>query len=230
MEKVIYALSRSNADTPQAFAQSLVNELGPKLMQCGVHKLSIAVRDADVSAADTLRIVNREPAIEAVVAVWLDSSNERVALENNLRESAGSVDGYLVCESEPLRDHEPTGGGERTPGMMQIAFLKVPPGMDKDEWFSIWRYDHTAVAIETQSTFVYRQNLVVRPLTPGAPPCAAIVEEAFPADAMSSQQAFYDAVGDDEKLERNRRRMWESSKRFVDVASINVVPTSEYVW
>jgi len=199
-------------------------------MQCGVRKLSLAVHDEDVSAAEKLRIVNCDPSIEAVVSLWVDSANDRGELQSVISEFATIIAGYLVSESEPLNNGAPVGDGERTSGMMQIAFLQVPSSLSEEEWFSIWRNDHTRVAMETQSTFVYRQNLVVRVLTNGAPACAAIVEEAFPAEAMTSQHAFYDAVGDDEKLERNRVRMWESSERFVDIATIEIVPTSEYVW
>ena len=230
MEKLIYALSRRDSESKESFSKRLVTELGPKLMQQGAPSISVAVNDADVAAAEKLRIVNREPVIEAVICIWVYSANEHRSLATTLGEYATNVGGYLVTESEPLRNPNPASSGERTPGMMQIAFLQIPEGMNKNEWYSIWRDEHTSVAIETQSTLVYRQNLVVRKLTKDAPDCSAIVEEAFPAEAMSSQHAFYDAVGDDEKFEQNRRRMWESSKRFVDLNTIEVVPASEYLW
>jgi hypothetical protein len=69
----------------------------------------------------------------------------------------------------------------------------------------------------------------VRALTHGAPRFDAIVEECFPATAMTSQHAFYDALGDDAKLDANRRRMMESSRRFIDFDRIDVIPMSEYV-
>jgi hypothetical protein len=228
MEKIIYALSRDESRSWDE--RALLDELAQRLREAGVRRLTIAVHDADVAAADKLRIVNREPAIDATVCVWVDSANDRQAWEAVLLGCARSMAGYLVTESEPLRASSPSENGARTPGMMQIAFLRIPPGMDENEWFTIWRDDHTGIAIETQSTFIYRQNLVVRALTDDAPECAAIVEEAFPGSAMSSQHAFYDAIDDDDKLERNRRRMWQSSKRFVDVETIEVVPTSEYTW
>jgi hypothetical protein len=46
---------------------------------------------------------------------------------------------------------------------------------------------------------------------------------------MTSQQAFYDAVGDEAKLDTNRKRMMESSGRFIDFDRIDVIPMSEYV-
>ena len=70
----------------------------------------------------------------------------------------------------------------------------------------------------------------MRPIIPGRTDLRSIVEEAFPSAAMTSSHAFYDAVGDDDKLENNRKRLWRSLQRFVDMASIEVVPASEYVW
>ena len=230
MEKIIYTLSRGETETEGAFAARLVEDVGPALYSSGALRVAVAVFDDEVAAAAPLRISNRVPPIDAVVSLWVHSANERSAWEAALSENATDIAGYLVAESEPLRDPLRPADGERTPGMMQIACLRVPKGMQRDDWFRIWRDDHTQLAMDTQSTFIYRQNLVARSLTPDAPECAAIVEEAFPAAAMSSQHAFYDAVGDDDKLALNRTRMWESSKRFVEVTTIDVLPASEYSW
>ena len=86
----------------------------------------------------------------------------------------------------------------------------------------------TPVAIETQSTFEYRQNVVVRALTPGARPYDAIVEECFPPQAMDNPQAFFDAVGDEQKFQRNLDRMMASVGRFLDLGTIDVLATSQY--
>jgi hypothetical protein len=230
MEKIMYALSRTDAGSADTSLLRLAAELPSLLFSCGARRLAIAINDEDVAPAAALRLGRRLPAIDAVVSLWVDSANDTCAIEQVLAASAGVVGGYLVSESEALPASSASRDGERTSGMLQLAFLCIPDDLDAETWFSIWRNEHSAIAIETQSTFIYRQNLVVRPLTPAAPPFAAIVEEAFPAAAMTSQHAFYDAVGDDEKLQKNRKKLWQSSKRFVDFASIEVVPMSEYSW
>ena len=96
--------------------------------------------------------------------------------------------------------------------------------MAREDWLTLWKDSHTQVAIDTQSTFGYRQNLVVRTLGPDTPGCWAIVEENFPPEAMSSQHAFYGADSD-EVLEANRTAMVESCTRFIDFDKIDVVPT-----
>jgi hypothetical protein len=73
------------------------------------------------------------------------------------------------------------------------------------------------------------QDVVVRPLTPDAPTIDGIVEECFPIEALTDLHAFFDAVGDDDRLAANLGRMNESVERFGASASIDVVPTSEYV-
>ena len=61
------------------------------------------------------------------------------------------------------------------------------PRLSYEQWLDIWHNSHTRVAIDTQSTFGYRQNVVVRPLTYLAPPIDAIIEENFPPAAMSDR-------------------------------------------
>ena len=70
--------------------------------------------------------------------------------------------------------------------------------------------------------------MVVRALTYAAPHYDAIVEENFPAAAMSSQQAFYAAEGDEPKYRANLKAMIDSCVRFIDFDRIDVIPTSEY--
>ena len=77
-----------------------------------------------------------------------------------------------------------------------------PQRLSQQQWLEIWHGSHTQVAIDTQSTFGYRQNVVARPVTYAAPPFDAIIEENFPAAAMSSQQAFY-GVDSDQALKEN---------------------------
>ncbi len=100
--------------------------------------------------------------------------------------------------------------------------------LSRDEWLALWQRDHTQVAIDTQATFGYRQNLVVRPLSAGAPAIDAVVEENFPPEAMTSQAAFYDAGDDPELLQRRRAAMLESCRRFIDFDRLDCLPMSEY--
>ena len=79
-----------------------------------------------------------------------------------------------------------------------------------------------------ESTFGYRQNLIVRPLTETAEPHSAMIEENFPVEAMTSDHAFY-AAQDDATLQANMQAMLESCARFIDFDRIDVIPMSEYL-
>ena len=85
------------------------------------------------------------------------------------------------------------------------------------------------MAIETQSIFGYTQNWVVRTLTPGAPGIAGIVEELFPAEAITDLKAFFGAADDDD-LQHRLSEMIASTSAFGANENIDTVPTSRYVF
>ena len=227
MEKLLYLLWRDGGE-PEAFAAKLRSELASALQRGGAQRLQLNVVDRDVEPAAPLRQERSVPAIDAMLTFWLPTAFGRKPLEEIVAFS-GRAAGYAVCESEPIvNSTHRCGAGERTTGFSQIAILERPPRLAREQWLDIWLNSHTTVAIETQSTFRYVQNIVLRPLTYAAPAYDAVVEECFPAAAMTDQQAFYDAVGDDEKCRRNLQAMMDSCVRFIDFDKIDVVPTSEY--
>ena len=138
---------------------------------------------------------------------------------------------YLVAEAEPLVSQllHPSKSGERVYGMCQVVFLSSPAGMDREDFLAIWKDSHTQVAIDTQSTFGYRQNLVVRTQDGDARHCDAIVEENFPLEAMENDHIFYATGGDKEVLQQHMQAMMDSCTRFIDFAKIDVIPMSEYL-
>ena len=117
---------------------------------------------------------------------------------------------------------------ERTYGFSQVSFLQVPARLSYEAWRKIWFEEHTPVGIATQANFLYVHNVIVMPLTPGAPPFRGIVEECFPPEAMRDSQAFYNAVGDEARHQRHVELMMQSCARFIDFDRIDVIATSEY--
>ena len=69
---------------------------------------------------------------------------------------------------------------------------------------------------------------VVRSLTPDAPELAGIVEELFPAEAITDLKAFFGAA-DDADLQQRLSRMVASTSAFGANENIDTVPTSRYV-
>lgn len=229
MEKVIYVLSAAPGRRPDQLLDQLLGPTAAQLHAAGGHGLEVSVADAAVEPADGLRIVPGGAAPAAIVSVWLHSANDvlRRGVDDVLAEVVDDVAAYLVTESVPLRDAR-TARGERAEGFVQVAFLRRPDALDVDEWLRRWLDDHTPVALATQDTFVYVQNRVTRVLGDGAPAWDAIVEEGFPAAAMTDPQAFF-AAADADELADHQQRMFASVQRFIDLASIQVIPMSRHL-
>ncbi|QYY33108.1 MULTISPECIES: EthD domain-containing protein [Cupriavidus] len=232
MEKVIYIVWRDPSTKPETFAHDLRTKLAQQLLQLGARGVQINVQDEDVAPAAALRQVNTLPQMDGLVSVWVDSAitSLRRPFDDAVLAATGRMAGYLVTESQPIRNtRHPARAGERTPGFSQLAFLKRPPRLTHEAWLDTWHNRHTQVAIDTQDTFLYVQNVVVRALTYGAPPLDAVVEEGFPEAAMTDPQAFFDAPGDEAKYQRNLAAMMESCQRFIDFDKIDVVASSQYI-
>lgn len=239
MEKIMYLLWRPDGTTPERFGEELRTGIAPALVTAGAAGVQANVLDDAVTTGaspvpDGLRRIGTEPQMEAVVSLWLDSAiaPRRRPFEAILDEAGFRPAGYRVCESEPMENRaEIVAPGDRTPGFAQLAFLRRPADLDRQTWLDRWQGRHTQVAIDTQSTFEYRQNLVVDRFHAHGPELDAIVEEGFPEAALDDRHVFYDAVGDPERFEANIAAMRESTRTFIDhEGGLDVLPTSQYVF
>ena len=232
MEKIVYLLWRDADTSQEEFSLRLRTEIADKLLAIGARGLQVNVPDQAVEPAATLRQVNTRPPIDGFLSLWVDSAIEKLRqpFDVVIEAAVARMAGYLVTESQPIRNTRyPSSPGERTAGFAQLAFLKRPPRLSPDAWLDMWHNHHTQVAIDTQDTFLYIQNVVIRSLTYAAPACDAIVEECFPAAAMTDPHAFFNAVGDEDKFQRNVGAMMESCGRFIDFDKIDVIPSSQYI-
>jgi len=231
VEKVIWAISYVDGDRPTELGERLRGEVTARLLDLGARGVQVNLVDDDVAPAAGLRMVSSSAPADAVVSAWVDSATDhlRAPFEEALALVGGRRGAYLVTESVPMPSTlPPVAPGERTPGMAQVVFFRRAPGLADDEFLATWLGSHTQIAIDTQDTSSYVQNVVTRVLTPGAERWDAIVEECFPAAAMTDPGAFYDAVGDPERQAANARTMFESVQRFIDLSAIDVIPTSRY--
>ena len=232
MEKVIYLVWREQAMTAEKFSAHLRTVLAERLLALGARALQVNVHDDAVAAASGLRQANTRPQPEAMLSVWVDSAVDalRAPFDKAVATAVPSMAAYLVSESVPIRNtRHPAQPGRRTEGWAQVALLARPPRLSPEAWRDTWQNSHTQVAIDTQSTFLYVQNLVIRVLSYAAPVYDAIIEEGFPAAAMTDSYSFFDAVGDEEKYQRNYKAMMDSCRRFIDGDRIDVLPTSQYL-
>jgi hypothetical protein len=225
VEKVVAVLLA--ADRDEDWCERQRGPVAEALLDLGVAGLTVNVRDLAVSKS-LMTLTTLDPPAAAVVSIWTQQSyGEQIA--QALRLLAAECDrvaAYLVTESTPLL--APLELGSRTTGLANIALLRQPPGLDHASWLQRWQRDHTPVAIETQSTFGYTQNAVVRALTPDAPQLAGIVEELFPIEAVTDLKAFFGAA-DDADLQQRLSQMVASTSAFGANENIDTVPTSRYV-
>jgi hypothetical protein len=230
MEKLVYVVWKPAGASVEGFRDDLIGERAKRLTDLGAKRLAVAVADEHVQYAQGSVITSMETPITAIVSFWLDTHLDRAPLEEVIGSATSRHAGYLVLESVPVVNTAQNAAvGERTPGTHTIAFIEKPQRLGYDEWLDLWQGLHTRVAIETQSTFLYIQNAVVRAVTEDAPPWVAIVEEGFPHEALTDQKVFYDAGDSDEKLAENRGRMVESCQRFIDFDRLESHMFSQYV-
>jgi hypothetical protein len=231
MEKLIFLVWPSPGPPTADLAGALLGERVDALVAAGARGLQVNVDDAEVAGA-AVRFTHLHAAVGAVVSVWVDAAeSSATALAAVLADAdeVESVAGYLVTESVPLADGRPVPAGERTPGFANIALLRRPVELSPETWRERWQGHHTRVAIDTQSTFGYTQNLVVRAVTPDAPAIDAIVEELFPIEALADLHTFFDTGGDDEELGRRLTAMTTSTAAFGADRDLDVIPTSRYL-
>ena len=227
MEKVIITLRAADAD--EGWCTRLRLQVAPDLLETGVPGLAVNVRD-DAVRESLMTLTTLDPPVVGFVTLWTQQyygDQVRSAIAR-LEKECDDVAAYLVTESVPLPPPK-TVSGERSPGLANVALLRRPDDLDEATWFRRWHIDHTPVAIETQSTFGYTQNAVVRPLTEGAPAIAAIVEELFPIEATSDLHAFFGAADDDD-LRHRMERMVASTDAFGANRDVDTVPTSRYMF
>ncbi len=227
MEKVIAVLMRADSDEEWCARQR--GPVAGALLELGLPGLSVNVRD-DAVRHSLMTLTTLDPPVAAVVSMWTQQcyGEQMTAALSLLEAECEQLAAYLVTESVPL-SAPLTESGARTAGLANIALLRRPAGLDQESWLARWQRDHTSVAIETQSTFGYTQNWVVRTLTPDAPGIAGIVEELFPQEAITDLKAFFGAA-DDNDLQDRLGRMVASTTAFGANENIDTVPTSRYVF
>lgn len=230
MEKIVVLLAGSGAGSSAEALGDLTGDAAEQLRHRGASRIQVNVVDDSLGRPHGIDPAPGSIEVGAMLSYWVAAAGEHGVHGDVLHSIAGQKSGwygYVVAESVQLAGPPPPPEGSRSSGFTQIVPLSVPGGISWAEWRRRWQGSHTAVAIETQSSFRYVQNLVVRPLDERAPAFAAVVEESFPLAAASDPAVFYDAEGDHERLAANSRRMMESCATFID-GMVPMAWTAEY--
>ena len=201
----------------------LGDEIRDALRAAGASRLQVNIDDGRVAGA--LRLTTSDDYIAAIVSVWTDGDLSPVV--DVLADQCDRLAGWQVDERRPIEPPE-VGDGRRTDALANIALIRQPADLTHDEWLHRWLVDHTPIAIATQATFGYVQNVVERPVTDGAPPVAALVEELFPSAAVDDIHAFYGSGGDDAELSDRLTRLMASVARIGADRDLDLVPSGRY--
>jgi hypothetical protein len=237
MEKVIYLLwGDGAASTGDSLRDHFLDQAVPRLLS-GVRGLSFNVHDTEAAPAPSPAPApeGEDPHV-AEVSVWLDSYEGRGPVEAALAGLGLRTAGYLVVESlyddygttahAPPRDWA---DGERSPGVLTVALIHRPQGLDYREWIERWHGTQSPVSGELQPRTRYVRNEVVRPLTEGAPEIDGIVEEGWPGTGhVADPMLFFNATTPAE-LDANVGRMIASVDACLDLARLRSATMSEYL-
>lgn len=196
------------------------------LSAAGVRRMQLNLDDADVAPA--FRIADAEP-ISAIVSTWSGDGIDPTAVATALEQVSGRAAGWRVDERRRL-DPPEVADGARADALANVALIRRPAELAEDEWLRRWLVEHTPVAIRTQATFGYTQNIVIEPVTPTGPRVSALVEELFPNAAMTDQHAFYGSGGDEAELSRRFETLMAGVARIGADRDIDVVPSSRYAY
>lgn len=222
MTKVILALHVTDPGTrlsTPVFRQSLADDAATAVQ--------LHLDDAEVAPA-AMRFGPGTP-ITALVSVWTDG--DPAAIVRTVAATAGesALHAYRVREHVRL-DPAPVPDGVRSDAMVNMALLRRPESMTREDYLRYWQIHHTPIAIRTQNTVAYIQNTVEEVLTPATPEVSAVVEEHFPMAAMTDPHEFYGSRGDDRELDRRVTELMASVARFGAGTGLDLVPTSRYHW
>lgn len=172
--------------------------------------------------------------VTAMLSIWLDdvvADSELSPLIQTVIEQTGEADLHAYRVTEIVRlDPVSVPDGTRADAMAQMALLRRPSHLTREEYLNYWLVHHTPIAIRTQNTSAYIQNVVEEALTEESPDLAAIVEEHFPMAALSDPHEFYGSRGDDAERDRRMSELMASVARFGADDGLDLIPTSRYRW
>lgn len=222
MAKHCHILWRATGQMPDAIRQRLLESVAPAILELGVTGLAMDFADTELRAMHDRRPDGAK--VAALVSVVGVSDEQAKEVGRLLEREGAGVDTFRV-ETELCLDYERDWAlGERSPGVVQVSFLRRKVGLDDDAFIHAWHGVHTPLALEIHPLWRYDRNVVERALTQNAPPYEGLIELHF-RDEADLREPLRMYGGDEE----NMRRISEDVVQWIDLESIVVVPMSQYV-
>ena len=225
MEKIVY-LIRAMPDP--AAGDLLREELLALARSLDVHAATVLVHDTDASAAPSpAPPPDGERVHVAQLSVWVDCYQFRPQIDLG---PEYDIAAHLVVESL-YEDHDaPPPAGERSPGVLTVATINRPSGLNEAEWLHHWHEVQSPASARLQPRRRYVRNRVVQALTPGAPEIDGIVEEAWAStDVVADPLLFFKTGGDPDKLGPMVEEMMTNVIACLDLDRLRSTTMSEYL-
>jgi hypothetical protein len=238
MEKVIFLLwGDGTGPEGDSLRRHLLGETVPRLLDGGVRGLSVNVHDSDAEPAPSPAPPpeGEQPHV-AEVSVWLDTYERRADIGAAIDALGHRSAAYLVVES--LYDDYGTTPHAvprfwpdrvRSPGVLTVALIHRPQGLEYREWISRWHGTQSPVSGELQPRTRYVRNEVVRSLSDGAPEIDGIVEEGWPSTGHVADPMLFFNASTSEELDANVSRMIASVDACLDLGRLRSSTMSEYL-
>jgi len=225
MEKLIYLLNKSPNTGGASIGRALVDAVVPKLRSKGAYRITANVADLTETIAEAApsRFGGPWETLGGVVSFWLDSLDDRFAIEADLAEISAGYAGYLVTESVVQSYDRTWKDGERRPGVTLFSALAKPASVPDEEFYYWWQMVHSRSSFRLHPLrWSYVRNAVARQLAPDAPAYRAIVLEHFRdfADLTDDSRFF----GGEAAL----AEMYEELPHYCDAKTMISGPMSEY--
>jgi len=225
VEKLVYLVWKRDAERIESFREALIERCAPRLLGHGALALTVNVSDLlDQVGRKSPLVIGEGRTLSASVSLWLDSLDSRAPIEAELGALGQRVAGYLVTESVPLHCPDRTwADGERSPGVTLWTAFPKPDRISDEEFYARWHGSHTPLSFEIHPLWEYVRNAVARPLTTGAPPYRAIVEERFRTlDDLTDPMRFFGSA-------ENVQRVLADIATFSELEQMNTAPMSEWI-
>jgi hypothetical protein len=228
VEKLIYLLHKAATEPlPADFTCRVIDALVPRLRAEGASDIVLNVTDLNekVRREAPSRIFGDWDGLAGALHFWVDSVDQRFAIEPLMREFAPAISGYLVTESVVQKTPRTWKDGERRPGVTQLAVICKAPAVSEDAFYHNWQQVHSVQSFELHPSRVsYVRNAVARVLTPGARDYRIIVLEHWRELRDFTDDSRY--FGSPEAVQE----MYRDLPGFADSSTTTTGPVSEYAF
>jgi hypothetical protein len=234
-QKLIYLLWSPRRVQRAELRDTLLKTCAPRLLEARVAQLSMNIADSESRMRSPSPSLTFDRPLCAQVSVWLEEVEQRSRIEACLTGAGFEIAGYLVSETVYTdygenRHSRPRDwpDGQRSPGVVQVTLLERPRRLAHEEWVRRWHGRMSPVSEAIQPRPRYVRNLVLKALTPGAPPFAGIVEEAWPTKRHVSNPFLYFGASSPWGLCRNLFRILGAVTSFLTLWRIRSTMMGEY--